>query len=187
MKMFKMLLAGVMGMMLQGALMSSAVADDMKGNMPDTKTQDSKMQDTKMQEKKMQDDKMVGGKMKDDAMQKEKMVDDKMAAPMAPMTAMLVGAAGHHAAGKVTFAKEMGKDVLVLSDLEVDKVPDGHVFLAKNGDRTQGIDLGVLKQFSGTVTFALPAGTTPDAYDSVIIYCEKFKVEIGRAQLGKKM
>jgi hypothetical protein len=171
MKMFKMLLAGVMGMMLQGALMSSAVADDMKGNMPDTKMQDSKMQDTKMQEKKMQDDKMM---------------DDKMAAPMAPMTAMLVGAAGHHAAGKVTFAKEMGKDVLVLSDLEVDKVPDGHVFLAKNGDRTQGIDLGVLKQFSGTVSFALPAGTTPEAYDSVIIYCEKFKVEIGRAQLGKK-
>jgi hypothetical protein len=172
MKIVKILLAGVMGMMLQGALMSSAVADDMKGSMPDTKTQDSKMQDTKMQEKKMQDDKMM---------------DDKMAQPMAPMTAMLVGAAGHHAAGKVTFAKEMGKDVLVLSDLEVDKVPDGHVFLAKNGDRTQGIDLGVLKQFSGSVSFALPAGTTPAAYDSVIIYCEKFKVEIGRAQLGKKM
>jgi len=182
MKMFKMLLAGVMGMMLQGALMSSAVADDMKGSMPDTK-----MQDTKMQEKKMQDDKMMGGKMKDDTMQKEKMMDDKTAAPMAPMAATLVGAPGHHAAGKVTFTKEMGKDVLVLSDLEVDKVPDGHVFLAKNGDRTQGIDLGILKQFSGNVSFALPAGTTPDAYDSVIIYCEKFKVEIGRAQLGKKM
>ena len=99
----------------------------------------------------------------------------------------LTGAKGHHAAGKVTFTQEMGKDLLHFSDIKVDEVPDGHIYLAKNGDRTQGIDLGILKQFSGDVTFTLPAGTNLTSYDSVIIYCEKFNVEIGRAVLHAKM
>lgn len=148
----------------------------------------------------MKDDMKMGAKkestMKKDAMmtsatmEKKNMAADTMEKSMAmgdTRTAMLAGADGHNAAGKVKFTQKMGRDILVLSDIKVDKVPDGYVYLAKQGDRKMGIRLGMLKQFSGDVAFKLPEGTDPKTYDSVVIYCEEFDVEIGRAEFDKKM
>jgi hypothetical protein len=104
------------------------------------------------------------------------------------MPAMLMGSGGHHASGKVEFSMGMNAGhKLTLHDIKVDKVPDGYVYLAKDGDWRHGVEVGMLKQFSGTVSFDLPAGVNPDAYDSVVIWCKKFDVEIGRADYGKKM
>ena len=104
------------------------------------------------------------------------------------MDSMLYGSEGHHASGRVSFAMGTNnKEVLTLSDIKVDKVPDGYVYLTKSADRMHGVQLGRLKQFSGTVSFDLPAGVNPDDYDSVVIWCKKFKVEIGRAYFPKKM
>lgn len=104
------------------------------------------------------------------------------------MSAMLRGSDGHHAAGKVSFDMGMNDSrVLTLSDINVDKVPDGYVYLAKNGDWMHGVQLGMLKQFSGTVTYTLPDGINPDDFDTVVIWCKKFNVEIGRAHFGEKM
>ena len=121
------------------------------------------------------------------------MMDDKMdgmekGGMTSGMNSMLVGSDGHHASGKVAFGMGMNdKHVLILSDLKVDKVPDGYVYLTKGADRMTGVNLGVLKQFSGTVSFDLPAGVNPDDYDSVVIWCRQFNVEIGRATFAKKM
>jgi len=100
---------------------------------------------------------------------------------------MLMGSDGHHASGKAAFGMDMNKHVLILSDIKVDKVPDGYVYLTQNADRMHGVALGMLKQFSGTVSFDLPAGVNPDDYDSVVIWCKQFNVEIGRAYFSKKM
>jgi len=104
------------------------------------------------------------------------------------MPAMLMGSGGHHAAGRVEFSMGMNTaHILTLRDIKVDKVPDGYVYLAKDGNWRHGVELGRLKQFSGTVTFDLPDGVNPEAYNSVVIWCKKFNVEIGRAYYGKKM
>ena len=125
-----------------------------------------------MMEKKM--DSEMGGQM-------DSMMESKM-------DSMLSGSEGHHASGKVSFGMGMNnKHVLTLSDIKVDKVPDGYVYLTKNADRMHGVELGMLKQFSGTVSFDLPAGVNPDDYDSVVIWCKKYNVEIGRAYFSKKM
>jgi hypothetical protein len=101
------------------------------------------------------------------------------------MGAMLMGSGGHHASGMVAFGKGMHhRQALILSDLKVDMVPDGYVYLTKNGERMHGVELGKLKQFSGTVSFELPAGINPEDFDSVIIWCKQFNVEIGRAWLA---
>ena len=124
---------------------------------------------------------------KDDSMAKKDMMDKKMGMEKEIHT-MLVGSDGHHAAGKVSFGMGMDKaHRLTLSDIKVDKVPDGYVYLAKDGNWMQGVQVGMLKQFSGTVSFDLPAGVNPDDYDTVVIWCKKFNVEIGRATYGKKM
>jgi hypothetical protein len=150
---------------------------------------------------RMMDDKMENpsqGMMKDSS---KGMMDDKMGAKDATMgddeammdkqkparTATLKGSDGHHAAGTVTFGTGMdGKPTLTLSDIKVDKIPDGYVYLTQNADRMHGVALGKLKQFSGTVSFDLPAGVMAEDYDSVVIWCKKFNVEIGRAWFKKE-
>jgi hypothetical protein len=129
------------------------------------------------------DDKMTmeNTMSKDGMMKKKKDMENKR-------HAMLKGSDGHHASGKVSFGMGMNNaQVLILSDIKVDRVPDGYVYLAKDGDWMHGVEVGTLKQFSGTVSFDLPTGVNPDDYDTVVIWCKKFDVEIGRAVFGKKM
>jgi hypothetical protein len=80
-----------------------------------------------------------------------------------------------------------GETVLKLSGIEVDKVPDGYVYLTKDADHMSGVSEGRLKQFTGTVEFPIPMGIDPHDYDSVVIWCRQFNVEIGRAYLPKPM
>jgi hypothetical protein len=123
----------------------------------------------------------------DNAMSKDGMMD-KNKGMEKKMDALLMGSDGHHAEGKVSVNKGMNKaHVLTLSDIKVDRVPDGYVYLAKGGDWMHGVQVGMLKQFTGTVSFDLPAGVNPEEFDTVVIWCKKFNVEIGRATFGKKM
>jgi len=169
MKKLNLFLATMMAIVLQGAL--AACAGNMHGDT---------MHNTGMQDTTMSGDSMHADPMTDTTKKEPKMMESAM-------TAMLSGSNGHHAVGEVSFIRQMGKAHLVLSNIDIEKVPDGHVYLAKNGNRRQGIDLGILRHFVGEASFALPAGTDPKDYDSVIIYCKKFEVEIGRAMLGNTM
>jgi hypothetical protein len=122
----------------------------------------------------------VYGDMMEKEMQKGDMMEGKMME--GEMSAMLMGTKDHNASGKVALTQDRsGKTILMLTDIKVDKVPDGRVYLAKDGDYTKGVELGKLKQFTGTVEFPIPAGVNPHDYNSVVIWCKKFSVEIGRA------
>lgn len=102
--------------------------------------------------------------------------------------AKLAGSDNHHAAGTVAITvSQSGVAILQLKDISVDRVPDGRVYLARNGDHRNGVELGKLTQFSGSVTFAIPAGIRSENYYSVVIWCKKFNVEIGHAFFGKRM
>lgn len=167
------------------ALFSWLAACSSSGTMMD-KSMDSGMHGTK-------DSKMTGKSMNSgmdgtkDSKAMDKPMDSGMDKAMATkMTGMFTGSDGHHAAGTATFSEgAMGDYVLTLSDLDVQKVPDGYIYLTKDGDRMHGVELGRLKQFSGSVSFALPGGAHPAEYNSVVIWCKQFKVEIGRAHLAK--
>ncbi len=104
------------------------------------------------------------------------------------VTGTLVGAGGHHAAGKVAIIKDRNRHALLtLTDSKIDRVPDGRVHLAKGGDYTKGVELGRLREFSGALEFPIPAGVNAQDYDSVVIWCHKFNVEIGHAFFEKGM
>ena len=123
-----------------------------------------------------------GKMMKEEPMMDDKSMMDKKA------DGMLMGSKGHMAAGKAEITEGMGgKTVLKLSNIKVDKVPDGYVYLTRGGDHMNGVALGMLEQFTGTVEFPIPMGVDPHAYDSVVIWCRKFNVEIGKAWLPGKM
>lgn len=101
-------------------------------------------------------------------------------------TGTLTGAADHHAAGTIVLTAGDSGAVLTLQEVAVDEVPDGRVYLAKDGDHRKGIEVGKLTRFSGTVSYPLPQGVDTAGYNTVVIWCEKFNVEIGRATLAGK-
>ena len=95
----------------------------------------------------------------------------------------LVGAGGHHAEGTI----EMKGHNLTMSGFEIDKVPDGRIYLTNDSDHETGVEIGRLTQYSGTVQFTIPPEINPDDFNSILIWCEKFSVEIGRAPLTPMM
>ncbi|MEW6324378.1 MAG: DM13 domain-containing protein [Nitrospirota bacterium] len=121
-------------------------------------------------------------------MDKEKMMDKSGSMMDGGRMAMLAGAGDHHAAGHVAITKDQkGAFVLSMTDMTIDKVPDGRVYLAKDGDYTKGVELGKLTTFTGRVTFRIPADVKTHDYNSVVIWCKKFNVEIGHAFFKEAM
>ena len=98
-----------------------------------------------------------------------------------PRMGTLTGAGGHGAEGSVN----LNGHNLILSNIHVDKVPDGRVYLANDAGYESAVELGLLTQFSGTLEFDIPDNVNPDDYNSVLIWCKKFSVEIGHADLKK--
>lgn len=133
-------------------------------------------------EKAMDKDKAMMGKPGGMMMKKEQGMEVKQESMTGAGSrqAALVGAAGHHASGTAALTKgEAGTSLLTFSGLDMDRVPDGRVYLAKHGDYAKGIEVGKLTVFQGAVTFMIPEGTNIDDYDGVVIWCKKFGVEIG--------
>jgi len=99
---------------------------------------------------------------------------------MAQITGTLTGAGNHTSKGTVSIIEgKDGKAYLRISNATIDRVPDGRIYLAKNADHTKGIELGKLHQFSGDLQFAIPSGVDVNSYDSVVIWCKRFSIEIG--------
>lgn len=120
--------------------------------------------------------------------EKDKMMGGKKEMMEGKRIAMLAGAKDHHASGTVAIVKDqMGHPKLVFNDFKIDKVPDGRVYLAKDGDYAKGIEIGTLTRFSGKVEFPIAAGVNPEDYNSVVVWCKKFDVEIGHAFFEKEM
>jgi len=95
-------------------------------------------------------------------------------------SANLVGGdEAHPASGTIKI--EEGKVKLV--DVQISEAPDGRVILAKNLDEASGVRLGPLAGFTGNHEYALPEGVNAQDYNSVLIWCDKFNVPIGKARL----
>ncbi len=128
------------------------------------------------------------GIMKDDKMMEEKSGTSSSKGMSKPKgmwkvrAAKLSGIGSHQAAGTALVSTDkQDAAILTLAHLDVDRVPDGRVYLAKGGDYTKGVELGKLMQSSGTAVFSIPKWIVPEDYDSVVIWCKKFNVGIGRA------
>ncbi|MEC4674769.1 MAG: DM13 domain-containing protein [Nitrospirota bacterium] len=96
-----------------------------------------------------------------------------------PRVGTLEGAGFHNAEGTVKLTGHQ----LVMSNVAIDRVPDGRVYLANDADVQGGVELGRLTRFSGTVQYTIPSTINPDDYNSVLIWCKKFSVDIGYATL----
>ncbi len=67
---------------------------------------------------------------------------------------------------------------------ETDNGPDLNVYLRNSDDPDDYLDLGDLKGNIGDQNYELPAGIDLDRYDFVDIWCVRFGVSFGSAQLS---
>jgi hypothetical protein len=113
------------------------------------------------------------------------------AAPAALESGRLVSGA-HDTAGTVTiYQLDNGRRVLRLTNFSTSNGPDVHIYLASaekvmsNGDVTTGkyLDLGTLKGNIGNQNYDIPSDVNLSDYHSVSVWCARFHVNFGAAQL----
>ncbi len=125
----------------------------------------------------------------------------KSSAPAAPPSVPVVLATGtlisheHQTSGTVRVLRAAdGSLVLRLEDLATSSGPDVHVWLTdapvkpgKDGwdvfDDGKYLDAGELKGNKGNQNYPLPTGTDLAGYTSVSIWCDRFNVSFGAAEL----
>ncbi|MGW1373087.1 DM13 domain-containing protein [Streptomyces sp. NPDC002446] len=85
-----------------------------------------------------------------------------------------------------------GGQVLRLEDLKTSEGPDVRVYLSprhagavKKGLGAGAIELGKLKGNLGNQNYALPDGTDPSEFRSAVIWCARFSVSFGAADLAR--
>jgi hypothetical protein len=94
----------------------------------------------------------------------------------------------HHGKGKVSVYRDL---VHLEGDFEVGPGPKYHVYLVPERGvtpsteipKTKFVDLGRLRAFKGSQSYAIPASIDPSAYGTVVVWCEYFGVLISPAEL----
>ena len=97
----------------------------------------------------------------------------------------------HQTTGKAQIMDADGKKVLRLSEFSTSNGPDVHVYLVKNASGSDSeainkgnfVDLGVIKGNIGDQNYVLPANVDAAQVKGVSIWCKRFAVNFGSADL----
>lgn len=89
---------------------------------------------------------------------------------------------GHTVSGTASIYDHAGKKVVFLSPYMSQNGPDLRVYLSKDGEATEYINLGNLKSISGDQSYDVPGNPDISQYKFVIIWCQEFTVLFGVAE-----
>ncbi len=93
--------------------------------------------------------------------------------------------------GTIHFSQKNGKQYIEFqSDFKTKEGPDLFVLLHKQEvpssyDQKDYVKLGNLKQINGKQTYEIPSGLKLKDFNSVVIWCKRFKVTFGHAVIVK--
>jgi len=96
------------------------------------------------------------------------------------------GASDHVTKGGVTITKNDDGTATVTFDqnFSLDGAPDPRVGFGKDGAFISVADLGELKNLNGAQSYIVPASLNIDDYNELYIWCLKFAVPLGVAELN---
>lgn len=89
---------------------------------------------------------------------------------------------GHTVSGTASIYEQSGKKVVFLSPYMSQNGPDLKVYLSKDYDATEYINLGDLKSITGNQSYDVPGNPDVSEYKFVIIWCQQFTVLFGVAE-----
>lgn len=93
------------------------------------------------------------------------------------------GTLGHPAEGTVSFFEGDGKRFLRFENFKTINGPQLHLYLAKDKDATDFIDLGPIRGTEGSINYELPDNVILDDYPFVLHWCVPFKVLFNYAEI----
>lgn len=95
----------------------------------------------------------------------------------------VVGTAGHPASGTARIVTVGGKSYLRYENFKTINGPDIFVYLAKDLEAKEFVNLGKVKATEGNVNYEIPANINPADYPYAIIWCRAFGVLFNSAKV----
>jgi hypothetical protein len=96
------------------------------------------------------------------------------------------GASGHETTGHVEVVKTAsGWEVHLKDDFTFDGAPDPRVGFGSGGKFAAATDFEPLRSNSGAQVYVVPADIDPEAFDEVYVWCRKYSVPLGVAQIAE--
>lgn len=90
---------------------------------------------------------------------------------------------GHTASGQVSIYDDKGTKVILLDPYSSQSGPDLKVYLSKDINASEYINVGKLKSITGKQSYMVPGNPDISQYNYVHIWCEQFTVVFGRAEV----
>lgn len=98
-------------------------------------------------------------------------------------SAAVTGTAGHPASGTVRIVSADGKNYVRYENYKTINGPDLYVYLAKDLDAKEFVNLGVLKATEGNINYEIPQGVNPQDYPYVLTWCKIFGALFNYAEI----
>lgn len=95
----------------------------------------------------------------------------------------VVGTVGHPASGTVRVVFAGGETVVRYENFSTINGPNLHVYLAKDLDAKEFVDLGPIRGTEGNINYTVPAGVSLEEYPYVMYWCVPFGVLFNYAKL----
>ena len=73
--------------------------------------------------------------------------------------------------------------IMLEKNFVFDGAPDPRIALGKSGKYVKNTDFAVLEKDKGAQTYKVPASINVDDYDTVIVWCRKFSVQLAHAKI----
>lgn len=96
----------------------------------------------------------------------------------------VMGTVGHPASGTARVVEVDGATYIRYENFKTINGPDLYVYLAKDRDAKDFINLGTLRATEGNVNYQVPAGVNISDYHYVLVWCKAFGVLFNYADLA---
>ncbi len=103
--------------------------------------------------------------------------------PLVAIRFPVTGTFGHPAEGTVQVIEIEGETTIRYENFKTLNGPDLFVYLSKDLDAKQFIDLGELKATEGNINYVVPEGVDVSEYKYVLTWCKQFGVLFNHAEL----
>ena len=98
-------------------------------------------------------------------------------------SAQVIGTAGHPASGTARVIEADGKRYVRYENFKTINGPDLYVYLAKDLDAKEYVNLGTLRATEGNVNYEVPPGLNLAEYPYVMTWCKQFSVLFNYAEI----
>jgi len=96
----------------------------------------------------------------------------------------VMGTFGHPASGSVKVIENLNETIIRYEDFETINGPNLHVYLSKDIEGKDFVDLGPIRGTKGNINYTVPEGVDLNEYRYVMYWCVPFAVLFNYADLG---